>query len=217
MRGIWRSRPPQPKYTKTWEVNKVLSYLGKLDENASLPLKTLTLKLAMPMALTAAKRCGELARLDIRFMQKSEKEIIFILPTLSKNGKANCQVSFQKLDKDSSVCVIACLEEYLRRTESLRPDNNHSLLLSYVKPHNGVKPCTVARWLKTVMSLSGIDTSIFKAHSTRGASCSKAFNKGVSVAEIMKVADWSSTSTFKKFYKKDCEENKNTFISVVLE
>ena len=46
------------------------------------------------------------------------------------------------------------------------------------------------------MKESGIDTVIFRAHSTKGASTSKAKTVGVSVADILKAANWSSSSTF---------------------
>ena len=44
MKGIFHLRPPQPIYTKTWNVSKVLSYLKSFGPNDSLSLKQLTLK-----------------------------------------------------------------------------------------------------------------------------------------------------------------------------
>ena len=44
------------------------------------------------------------------------------------------------------------------------------------------------------------NTDMFSAHSTRGASTSKANTLGVSSADILKAANWSSTSTFCRFY-----------------
>jgi len=49
---------------------------------------------------------------------------------------------------------------------------------------------------------AGIDTSIFKAHSTRGAATSAAAAPGITTADILKAADWSSESVFTKFYYK---------------
>ena len=46
MKEIFHLRPPQPRYTKTWDVNKVSSYLKSLGPNDSLSLKQLTLKTA---------------------------------------------------------------------------------------------------------------------------------------------------------------------------
>lgn len=49
---------------------------------------------------------------------------------------------------------------------------------------------------------AGIDTSMFKAHSVRGASTSLAASVGVTTDEILSAADWSSESSFQKFYYK---------------
>lgn len=48
----------------------------------------------------------------------------------------------------------------------------------------------------------GIDTSIFKAHSTRSAAASAAANAGITMTDILKVADCSSEFVFTKFYYK---------------
>lgn len=40
-----------------------------------------------------------------------------------------------------------------------------------------------------MMTLSGIDTTKFKAHSARGASTSKDFRSGVSVDDVIKMTD----------------------------
>ena len=65
-----------------------------------------------------------------------------------------------------------------------------------------VKPCTLARWLKQVMSAAGIDISMFSLHATRSASA--AFmrdHQNYSVKEICVVANWSTKSgVFQKFY-----------------
>ena len=50
------------------------------------------------------------------------------------------------------------------------------------------------------MSDAGVDTAIFKGHSTRAASTSAAIVKGVSVNDIMAMAGWSRSSTFEKYY-----------------
>ena len=38
---------------------------------------------------------------------------------------------------------------------------------------------TVARWIKSLMSQAGVDTVVYSAHSTRGASASNAANLGL--------------------------------------
>lgn len=56
--------------------------------------------------------------------------------------------------------------------------------------------------------MAGIDITIFKDHSFRGASTSKAVTQGVSLGyilktgDILKTADGKNAGTFAKFYKR---------------
>ena len=52
------------------------------------------------------------------------------------------------------------------------------------------------------MGAAGIDISVFKAHSVRGVSTSAAANRGVTTDEILDAADWSTESSFQRFYYK---------------
>ena len=44
--------------------------------------------------------------------------------------------------------------------------------------------------------------SVFSAHSTRAASTSAAYNKGIRIDKILAAADWYTESTFSRFYRK---------------
>ena len=57
--------------------------------------------------------------------------------------------------------------------------------------------------LPNMLAEAAVDISIFKAHSVRRASTSAAANASVLIEEILKMADWSTASTFwKKLYYK---------------
>ena len=77
---------------------------------------------------------------------------------------------------------------------------SNKLLLSYIRPHKPISGASLSWWLKDIISRAGIDTSIFKAHSVRGASASAAYEKGASLQDILELADWSTDSTFRRFY-----------------
>ena len=51
---------------------------------------------------------------------------------------------------------------------------------------------SVGRWIKSVLSSAGIDTSVFKALSDRGAAVTNAYIKDVRGAEILRTADWTN-------------------------
>ena len=74
---------------------------------------------------------------------------------------------------------------------------------------------TISRWVKFVLQISGIDVNIFKPHSTKSASTSKAKLSDVPIADILDKAGWKSESTFAKFYDKTIMED--TFANRVLQ
>ena len=88
-------------------------------------------------------------------------------------------LSFAAYEKES-LCVIACLREYIDRARTLRGTNT-KLLISFCKSHNAVTTSTVGRWLKETLRLSGVDIAVFKSHSVRVAtvSAAKSINKPI--------------------------------------
>ena len=67
------------------------------------------------------------------------------------------------------------------------------------------------------MEEAGIDISIFKVHSVRGAGSSAAAGAGVTSKDILDAADWSSEGTFQRFYFRQLGmSDRSTFGSSVL-
>ena len=58
------------------------------------------------------------------------------------------------------------------------------LLISFIKPHKSVAKDTIARWVRTLLRMSGIDVSKFSAGSVQPAAASKAGVAAVPVACI---------------------------------
>lgn len=170
--GTYQSRPPQPRYSSTWHVKTLLNYLQN-PTTADGTLKDLTLCLGMLLVLTGTRRCSKLQKLDVLFMTITESEATFAIPVLTKNqrvGDATKVFSFPAFSDCPRLCVVHALHECCQRTSSLRSSGKLSakpLLLSFRRPHNPVSP---ARWLIAVKSNAGIDTGVFKAHSTFTAS-----------------------------------------------
>ena len=94
---------------------------------------------------------------------------------------------------------------------------NHEkqLLLSSIRPHNAVVPCTISGWLKKTLKQAGINNDLFKAHSARSASSSKASVGGAPLVEILKRGSWSHHSSWQKFYNKHPIQNGQVFQDMV--
>ena len=75
---------------------------------------------------------------------------------------------------------------------------NTGLFISYVKPHKPVSAQRIAKWIKATIGEAGI--ILFSAHSIRGVASTAAVKQGIMMEEVLKMADLTSESTFKKFY-----------------
>lgn len=206
-------RTPVPRYCSTWDVNQVMNYLKTLYPLEQLSLKTLTLKTVMLCALSSAQREQTLCALDLNYKTETADCISFVIAEklkTSKPGKSK-KVKFDCLPDEPSLCTKCTLSEYISRTQTLRNRCNTAckLFVSYIKPHKPVSTDTLARWIKHVMMDSGIDTSIFKAHSVRGATTSDAYAKGVPISEILCTADWTNEHTFRKYYLREYNTEGN--------
>ena len=93
-----------------------------------------------------------------------------------------------------------------RRNNLLQGDTSF-YFITYRKP---IRPAHKdARWTESIVKESGVDTKIFKSHSSRSATASAATNAGIADDDL-KQGDWTNDSTFYKNYFKEIE-NSTTF------
>ena len=63
---------------------------------------------------------------------------------------------------NSQLCPVETLKQYKMLTAPLRPSTTTNLFnIALVKPHKAVSSATIARWLREILKLDGIDVSIF--------------------------------------------------------
>ena len=210
MKGVYNLRPPVSRYCATWDVDIVLRYLRTLSPVKDLSFKDLTLKLVMLMALLSAQRAQTLHLLKMKYMSKSRNAFVFLIVDVVKQGRPGYKppvMEFKAFPPDRRLCIYTVMKEYLlRRKYKLCTEVN--LLVSHYGKHKAVCTATISRWIRTVMSRAGVDTDMFKAHSTRAAVASKAKAAHVPIKDIMDKAGWSRESTFAKFYDKKVERDR---------
>jgi hypothetical protein len=221
MRGIFQCKPSLPRYNyKICDVNLVLQYIrSDMPETEHLPLKDLTLKLVMLIALTTAQRGQSLHLLDIQGMVKEEATLTFMLNEhikQSKPGRPSSEIVIQlkAYPPDNKICVVTTCLAYIEKTKTLRGDES-KLFVTYQKPHKRASKDSIRRWIQNMMIRSGIDVTIYRPHSVRAASTSKAKSNNASLLEIMKAAGWSSANTFAKFYDKEIVTERSFAASVL--
>lgn len=201
--GCYNLNPPKPKYNNTWDPSVVINFMSKLGDNMFISLPSLTKKTAVLLALASLLRVSELAAIDFQSVVFSEDDVKFTLlkPRKAQHGGPLQSVSIPSLS-DADCCPVQALKTYVNRTIPLREPNIKQLFVSTIAPHAGVTGNTMSKWIRSALQISGVDTSMFKAHSTRGAAASKAAASGISVDVILKAGHWRSESTFSKFYKR---------------
>lgn len=211
MKGYFNQRTPRPRYNFMWSVSTVLNFLKTLYPLCDLSLKMLTFKVVALLALCSAPRAQTLVSLHVDSMKVFDNRISFVFHDLLKWSRPTH--SFQMTlyhNEDERICPMHTLLYYLERTADVR--KSQYVLVSYCTLSR-VTTSTVARWLKEVLFLSGIDTSVFKAHSYRGAAASAAFLSGCSLNDILKTADWSSVKNFKRYYLRETVVPENRKVS----
>lgn len=114
------------------------------------------------------------------------------------------------------LCAVSCTKVYITKTEKYRGNGNRKLLLTTQKPFREASKDSISRWIRTLLSKSGIDTSKFSGHSTRAAASAAARSSGISVDNMLSHVGWSNEKTFEKFYDKTILHNDKNFQSAIL-
>lgn len=188
-----------------WEV------IWKASKISELTLKMLTFKVVMLLSLISCQRVQTLSTIKVQDVHKDGDGYYILYSEVLKHSKVGKALGILHIDRfyaNKKVCLATCLRDYLSRKKNKNAKPCGPLILSYEGPHLPVGSQTIARYIRQSLNMSGINTKIFTAHSTRGASISKLATLNVPVHDIMARASWSSDSTFRKFYQKPIIKDK---------
>ena len=127
-------------------------------------------------------------------------------------------LTVKRFHEDPSLCPVEALSLYSNKVSTTMNLNliSHmnsfqinqynadrlSFFVSYCRPHAPVSSKTLSRWILLVLEAAGLDTTVWKAHSTRAAA-SCYLKKQLSCTELLKLADWSAASSvYRKYYER---------------
>ncbi|CAH2013630.1 unnamed protein product [Acanthoscelides obtectus] len=216
MKGIFRTRPPRPRYNFTWNPQDVLKFLNKPPDK---DLRSVSCKLVVLLVLATGQRIQTVALIRCPNIKFSTSGADIQIPDFVKtSGPKTLQpkLSLPYFHECPNLCVASCLHQYLELTKPLRPADCDKLFLTFNKPHGPATKQTLSRWVKNTMAKAGIDTNMFKPHSSRHASTSCALRQGVHIDAICRSAGWSQDSqTFARFYNRPLVEKDNYLTSVL--
>ncbi|OXU31271.1 hypothetical protein TSAR_014168 [Trichomalopsis sarcophagae] len=166
--GISKSRPARPKYDRTWDPQIVLKFWQSQPANENLDLKDLSKKLITLLALVTAHCMQTFSLIDIDNIKINTNNIEILITDRIKTTKRNSTQPILTLPfySNEKICAANTLKFYLEKTRSIRKDLK-KLFISTNKPIKSVTAQTLSRWVKDALMSSGIDTTVFTAHSTR--------------------------------------------------
>lgn len=185
----------------------------------TLPLRFLSYKLLVLLLFLTGQRVQTAHKFQIDDIKLTDDNVYIEVSELIKTSKPGCHIELFNLPafkEDSSLFIVLVLKEYLNKTSMIRKATQ--LFLNCIKPYANVSKATLARCVKEVLKLSGIDIKTFKPQSIISTSTSAAVcTTGISIDKVLKSAGWSQESTFRKYYHKPVsKENYDDNYSIQL-
>ena len=112
--------PPKPRYTHTWDVRLVQKYLDCLGKTTLLPLKLLSIKLAMLFALSCPERTWSLTKLDLRHCQVLPQKEFFLHTCISEKARLSRSTMLCLFHTMRDSAPLALWRPYLKVTVDLQ-------------------------------------------------------------------------------------------------
>lgn len=219
LKGVFNARPPQARLVPEWDLLKVLNALQKrpFEPLSKASLKLITMKTVFMIAISSFRRCSDLQsfRIGPESVNIQSKGITFIRHGLAKQDRQShrrATVFIPAFPDNKKLDPKRCMYYYLKATEKYRrsPEgaDETKVFLGLNEPHRPVSSQTISHWIVETLRFTLNDKEMkVKAHSTRALGPSLALFRGASVESIMNSADWSSETTFTRFYLRDMNCN----------
>lgn len=232
--GAENMQPPKDKFVPQWDIAVILNYLkGKsFRTNKELSLPALSYKTSFLIALASGRRVSEISNLsglkeDVSHSPDGSITLKFLPDFLAKNqspSDPSPQILIKPLNRsvdpdqeDISICPVRALNEYRRRTDSIRSPSQRALFISMKPSHSSdLSRASISRWLKSLirsayMALGRVGKNLpnqesrprsVRAHEIRAWAATMA-SKTTPLTEVMKAAYWKTSTVFIRHYLRD--------------
>ena len=229
LKGVRRLRPVVKSSIPSWDLILVLEALcgPPFEPIESVDMKFVSFKTALLLALTSAKRVGDLHALSVHSsctqftldgskvtLRPNEAYLPKVIPaaynSMTFELSSFCPPPFasEELRRLHCLCPVRMLRTYIDRTQGVRLCDQ--LFVCFANPARGkaLSKQRLSHWIVEAISLAYSSRGLplpqgVRAHSTRGMATSWALFRGVSVTDICAAASWSSPHTFVRFYRLD--------------
>ena len=213
LKGVFNTDPPKCKLCPGWDAEVVLNYLKKepFVPLGTCSLKFPTLKTCFLLAITSARRADDLSKLSIHPLScelLTDKAALVPEALLKQDRPSHfmAPIEIRAFQEDEKLCEVHTLKQYLRVVAPLRGQTT-SLMVTCNKPHKKPSSQTISRWLVETIKLAYEAAKLSLEHvagnSTRAFATPWAEFKGMSLADIMKMADWATAGTYFNHYRQN--------------
>ncbi|KAL0149630.1 hypothetical protein M9458_055157 [Cirrhinus mrigala] len=188
LRGVLRLRPPTRPLVPTWDLAVVLEALCRppFEPIEEIPVRFLTIKTALLLALTSLKRVGDLQALSVapshlEFAPGRGTSLRSPLTPQPVVLQAFCPPPFREPDQQklNCMCPVRALDAYVHRAALWR--KSEQLFVCYGRAKKGYPASkeTLSRWIVDAISTAYESSDLpspmgVKAHSTCAMAASKA-------------------------------------------
>lgn len=151
-------RPSLPKYSHTWDPQKILDYIADWYPNTNLSIEKITKKLVILLSLCTAHRVQTLSLIKISKIDigpDGAKIIITDIIETSAAGRNQPVLSLPYFREKPSICPTTVRRDYLALTRDIRPENAPNLLLTVNRPLRCASAQTKSGWIKQMLADSG--------------------------------------------------------------
>ncbi len=216
MRGAKCLRLVCPPSFPSWDLSVVLKGLLEppFEPLESAPVRILTLKVTLLLALASFKHVGDFQALSFSeaFLRPRPGYVPKVLSTPFRSQVVVLQTfSSSPSSEDDDLrllCPVIALKLYVDHSSQWR--QSLQLLVCFGAGRKGLAASkhTISHWVRNAISLAYEVRSLpspldIRVHSIRGVASSTALFRGVPLEDICMVAGWSSPHTFVKFYNLD--------------
>ncbi|KAK0149825.1 hypothetical protein N1851_009418 [Merluccius polli] len=223
LKGALRLRPPQAQRAPVWDLPLVLDALclPPFEPLAQAELKWVSAKTAFLLAITSARRVGELHALSVsesclRWNSDGSGVTLWpnaaFLPKVLSPSNLNRPIHLAQFtppageEKSGLLCPVWALRVYVSLTTSMR--RSEQLFLCYGGPKKGcaLSKQRLSHWVVDAITQAYRHSgrplpSGVRCHSTRAVATSWAALRGVPLQDICDAASWASPTTFSRFYR----------------
>ena len=168
LKGVANGRPPQPRYMRIWDTTLLIKYLDS-PTNEVLDFQHLCWKPSALLTILSGQQVSTIHKFQLNNLQLTDTIALFNITvplTQSKPSRNHQPVIFHQYLHNEQLCLVRHVQVYLEQRKSLSVMTPYdAFFLTHRRPHHSASKATIARWVKTVLHLSGVNIDIYKPHS----------------------------------------------------